>query len=193
MNKLSISTPIESLVIAVTLNSFSILIQHFPLGNISNLVDVFLSCCETNLDNPDITDNLLTLSTGLLCAGAISVISSLWKVDDLATALFSIFYYQQRQEGKNRLEALKAAQIKLRELRKADLEEISQAAENQRQQARNQKKQYRLNSEEYLECDRQYKKYAKISIAIDKIQKSKGEFPFAHPRYWSGFIAQGLG
>jgi CHAT domain-containing protein len=36
------------------------------------------------------------------------------------------------------------------------------------------------------------KKYAKISIAIDKIQKSKGEFPFAHPRYWSAFIAQGL-
>gem|GEM_PF-6803478 len=24
------------------------------------------------------------------------------------------------------------------------------------------------------------------------IQKSKGEFPFAHPRYWSAFIAQGL-
>ncbi|WP_228036914.1 CHAT domain-containing protein [Cuspidothrix issatschenkoi] len=164
-----------------------------PGWRLPNLVDVFLSCCETNLDNPDITDNLLTLSTGFLCAGAISVISSLWKVDDLATALFSIFYYQQRQAGKNRPEALKATQIKLRELRKADLEEISQAAENQRQQARNQKKQYRLNSEEYLECDRQYKKYAKISIAIDKIQKSKGEFPFANPRYWSAFIAQGLG
>jgi CHAT domain-containing protein len=157
-----------------------------------NLVDVFLSCCETNLDNPDITDNLLTLSTGFLCAGAISVISSLWKVDDLATALFSIFYYQQRQEGKNRPEALKAAQIKLRELRKADLEEISQKAENERKQARTQKKQYLQDSKEYLECDRQHQKYAKISIAINNIQKSKGEFPFAHPRYWSAFIAQGL-
>ena len=157
-----------------------------------HLVDVFLSCCETNLDKPDITDNLLTLSTGFLCAGAISVISSLWKVDDLATALFSIFYYQQRQEGKNRPEALKAAQIKLRELRKADLEEISQKAENERKQARTQKKQYLQDSKEYLECDRQYQKYAKISIAIDNIQKSKGELPFAHPRYWSAFIAQGL-
>jgi CHAT domain-containing protein len=175
-----------------------------PEWRLPNLIDVFLSCCETNLDNPDITDNLLTLSTGFLCTGAISVISSLWMVDDLATALLSIFYYQQRQECKNRPEALKEAQIKLRELkkadleeicqelRKADLEEISQAAENQRQQARNQKKQYPQDSEEYLECDRQHQKYAKISIAINNIQKSKGEFPFAHPRYWSAFIAQGL-
>ncbi|MEA5529200.1 CHAT domain-containing tetratricopeptide repeat protein [Dolichospermum sp. UHCC 0684] len=163
-----------------------------PGWRLPNLLDVFLSCCETNLDKPDITDNLLTLSTGFLCAGAISVISSLWKVNDLATALFSIFYYQQRQEGKNRPAALKAAQIKLRELRKADLEEISQAAENQRKQARNQKKQYPQDSKEYLECDFQHKKSLKILNTIDHIQKSKGEFPFAHPRYWSAFIAQGL-
>ena len=163
-----------------------------PGWRLPHLVDVFLSCCETNLDNPDITDNLLTLSTGFLCAGAISVISSLWKVNDLATALFSIFYYQQRQEGKNRPAALKEAQIKLRELRKADLEEISQAAENQRQQARNQKKQYPQDSEEYLECDFQHKKSLKILNTINHIQKSTAEFPFAHPRYWSAFIAQGL-
>ena len=163
-----------------------------PEWRLPNLIDVFLSCCETNLDNPDITDNLLTLSTGFLCTGAISVISSLWMVDDLATALLSIFYYQQRQECKNRPEALKEAQIKLRELRKADLEEISQAAENQRQQARNQKKQYPQDSEEYLECDFQHKKSLKILNTINHIQKSTAEFPFAHPRYWSAFIAQGL-
>ncbi|MBJ7297820.1 MAG: CHAT domain-containing protein [Dolichospermum sp.] len=163
-----------------------------PGWRLPNLLDVFLSCCETNLDKPDITDNLLTLSTGFLCAGAISVISSLWKVNDLATALFSIFYYQQRQEGKNRPEALKQAQIKLRELKKADLEEISQAVENQRKQARNQKKQYPEDSKEYLECDFQHKKSLKILNTINYIQKSTAEFPFAHPRYWSAFIAQGL-
>ncbi|MEA5550157.1 CHAT domain-containing protein [Anabaena cylindrica UHCC 0172] len=175
-----------------------------PGWRLPDLIDVFLSCCETNLDKPDITDNLLTLSTGFLCAGTISVISSLWQVDDLATALLSIFYYQQRQEYKNRPEALKEAQIKLRELkkadleeickelRKADLEEISQAAENQRQQARNQKKQYPQDSKEYLECDFQHKKSLKILNTINHIQKSTAEFPFAHPRYWSAFIAQGL-
>jgi CHAT domain-containing protein len=58
------------------------------------LSDVFLSCCETGLGTPEITDDILTLSAGFLCAGARSVISTLWAVDDLATALFSLFYYQ---------------------------------------------------------------------------------------------------
>ncbi|MBD2667422.1 hypothetical protein H6G73_23605 [Richelia sinica FACHB-800] len=40
MNKLSRATPIEARVIAVTLNSFSILIQHFPLGNIANNIEI---------------------------------------------------------------------------------------------------------------------------------------------------------
>jgi CHAT domain-containing protein/TPR repeat protein len=163
-----------------------------PGWRLPNLLDVFLSCCETNLVTPVLTDDILTLSTGFLCAGARSVVSSLWSVNDLATAFFSIFYYEQRQLNKNRPEALKQAQIKLRELRKTDLEEISQQVSNLRKQARNLRKEYSPDSENYLECDRQYKKYAAISIAIDKIQKSKGEFPFAHPYYWADFICQGL-
>ena len=61
-----------------------------------------------------------------MCAGARSVVSTLWVVDDLATALLSIFYYQHRQEGKSRPKALQQAQIKLRELRKDELEIYSQ-------------------------------------------------------------------
>ncbi|MEH2452688.1 CHAT domain-containing protein [Nostoc sp.] len=97
-----------------------------PGWRLPQLVEVFLSCCETNLCTPDLTDNIFTLSTGFLCAGARSVVSSLWSVKELATALFSIFYYQQRQEGKSRPKALQQAQIKLRELRKDDLEIYSQ-------------------------------------------------------------------
>ncbi|MEH1789367.1 MAG: CHAT domain-containing protein [Nostoc sp.] len=85
-----------------------------PSWRLPQLVEVFLSCCETNLGIPSLTDDILTLSTGFLCAGARSVVSSLWLIDDLATALFSIFYYQQRQEGRNRPEALQKAQIQLR-------------------------------------------------------------------------------
>ncbi|MEH2236966.1 CHAT domain-containing protein [Nostoc sp.] len=93
-----------------------------PGWRLPQLVEVFLSCCETNLGTPSLTDDILTLATGFLCAGARSVISTLWIVDDLATALFSIFYYQHRQEGNSRPEALHNAQIKLRELRKDELE-----------------------------------------------------------------------
>ncbi|GAA6617237.1 hypothetical protein NUACC26_030470 [Scytonema sp. NUACC26] len=41
-----------------------------PGWRLPNLLDVFLSCCETNLGNPSLTDDVLTLSTGFLCAGA---------------------------------------------------------------------------------------------------------------------------
>lgn len=164
-----------------------------PGWRLPHLIDVFLSCCETNLDNPDITDNLLTLSTGFLCAGAISVISSLWKVNDLATALFSVFYYQQRQDGKNRPEALKAAQIKLRELRKADLEEISKQIESKEKELIGDRKKYTRNSDEYSQWEHQYNIHTKINRLLKhKIQTSDSELPFAHPLYWSAFIAQGL-
>lgn len=163
-----------------------------PSWRLPQLVDVFLSCCETNLGIPSLTDDILTLSTGFLCAGARSVISSLWSVKDLATALFSIFYYQQRKLGKSRPEALRQAQIKLREFKKADLEEISQQAEIGRKQARNQRKQYLPDSAEYLECDREYKKYAGVSLEIERLKQSTGEFPFSRPHYWAAFICQGL-
>ncbi|MGB3422142.1 MAG: CHAT domain-containing protein [Dolichospermum sp.] len=164
-----------------------------PGWRLPNLIDVFLSCCETNLDNPDITDNLLTLSTGFLCAGAISVISSLWKVDDLATALLSIFYYQQRQEGKNRPEALKQAQIKLRELRKADLEEISKQIESKEKELIGDRKKYTRNSGEYSQWENEYNAYTKMNRFIkQRIPTDDSELPFTHPLYWSAFIAQGL-
>jgi len=163
-----------------------------PGWRLPNLSDVFLSCCETGLANPAITDDILTLSTGFLCAGARSVVSTLWAVDDLATALFSIFYYQHRQEGKSRAEALRQAQIKLRSLKKDDLKEIYKLANTGRKEARNKRNQYPPDSTEYLECDREYRKYAGVTIQIDKVINSPDEIPFSHPRFWAAFTCSGL-
>ncbi|WP_341524929.1 CHAT domain-containing protein [Nostoc sp. UHCC 0302] len=163
-----------------------------PSWRFPQLFDVFLSCCETNLGNPSLTDDILTLSTGFLCAGARSVVSTLWAVNDLATALFSIFYYQQRQQGKTRPESLQQAQIQLRQVKKEDLTEISQQAELGRKEARNKRQQYLPGSTEYLECDREYRKYAGVTLEISKVKNSPEKFPFSHSRYWAAFICQGL-
>ncbi|MBD2567749.1 CHAT domain-containing protein [Anabaena lutea FACHB-196] len=164
-----------------------------PGWRLPNLVDVFLSCCETNLGTTPLTDDILTLSTGFLCAGARSVVSSLWSVDDLATSLFSIFYYQQRKQGKNRPESLKHAQIKLRELRKADLAEISNQIDEKEKELIGNRQQYNRNSVEYSKWEDQYNIHAKINRLIkQKIQTSEPEFPFAHPRYWAAFVCHGL-
>ncbi len=163
-----------------------------PSWRLPQLVEVFLSCCETNLGIPSLTDDILTLSTGFLCAGAKSVVSTLWAVNDLATALFSIFYYQNRQQGNSRPEALQQAQIQLRELTKVDLKKISQQVEAREKQLIGNRKKYILGSVEYKQWEHEYSIHAKLNRRIKETENSTQQFPFSHPRYWAAFICQGL-
>ena len=165
-----------------------------PGWRLPNLSDVFLSCCETGLGAPQITDDILTLATGFLCAGARSVINTLWSVDDLATALVSIFYYEfyyeQQQAVKSRPQALWQAQIKLRQLTKEEVKKLlSQPVKEKRKEAKVKRDKYLEDSPEYQEWHREYRQYSSIYNKILGIQE---ENPFSHPRYWAGFACQGL-
>jgi CHAT domain-containing protein len=180
-----------------------------PGFRLPNLSDVFLSCCETNLGIAGVSDDILSLSTGFLCAGARSVVSTLWSVDDLATALFSIFYYQYRQQGLNRPEALRKAQITLRNLPgktietnyKAELEthyqhQSEQAIEKWEKAKKNRKRLFE-GTPEYQQWDEEYKQWDAILKRIFKVKESlktlcRQELPFAEPYYWAGFICSGL-
>ena len=64
---------------------------------------------------------LLTIGTGFLLAGARAVVSTLWSVDQLSTAIFCVFYYQFREEGYDRGLAIQKAQKELRELTGSEL------------------------------------------------------------------------
>ncbi|WP_230967584.1 CHAT domain-containing protein [Nostoc commune] len=163
-----------------------------PGWRLPQLVEVFLSCCETNLGIPSLTDDILTLSTGFLCAGARSVVSTLWSVNDLATALFSIFYYQQRQEGRNRPEALQQAQIKLREFTKVDLNKIFDEVQAREKELIVNRNKYPLDSIEYQQWKCEYNMYAKLNRRIKEIENSTQQFPFSAPHYWAAFICHGL-
>ncbi|MFM6059119.1 MAG: CHAT domain-containing protein, partial [Microcystis aeruginosa] len=102
-----------------------------PLWRFPELLEVFLSCCETGLSfagfrdqegnlRPELLDEPLSLGTGFLLAGARAVISSHWAVADLATALFSREYHRARRAGEERLTALHQARQALRETRQKD-------------------------------------------------------------------------
>ncbi len=79
------------------------------------LTDVFLSCCETNLTfTNQLNDDILTIAAGFLSAGVLSVVSTLWSVEDKSTAEFCQLYYQFRNQGETRPEALRKAQFELR-------------------------------------------------------------------------------
>ena len=180
-----------------------------PGWRLPQLSDVFLSCCETGLGLTEITGDILTFSTAFLSAGARSVISTLWAVDDLATALFSIFYYQEWQQGKNRPEAIRQAQVKLRSLAgntlaasyKPQLTELLKQKLKETEVLRKKTKANRdacsVDSSDYQQYDEEYEKYDKIGTQIygflknvDKYcQKSK---PFSHPFYWAAFTCTGI-
>jgi len=140
------------------------------------LSEIFLSCCETNLTLTQITDDPLSIASGFLCAGARNVVSTLWAVDDLATALFCILYYEEKQHH-SRSEALRQAQFKLRTMTGNEL-----------------KANYQEKLEAYLERQQwgedKAEKVNQRRLRLDLLCRET--LPFVSPHYWSGFVSQGM-
>jgi CHAT domain-containing protein len=88
------------------------------LAEISNLnlpaKLVVLSASETGLGKRVEGEGLIGLSRGFMYAGASRVVSSLWKVDDAATAeLMQYFYEAMEKEGMTPAAALRKAQFEM--------------------------------------------------------------------------------
>ena len=83
---------------------------HAPVGL------VVLSACRTGLGKDVRGEGLIGLTRGFMYAGASSVVASLWKVDDEATAeLMKRFYTNMLQVGMTPPAALRAAQNSIRQ------------------------------------------------------------------------------
>lgn len=95
-------------------------------------------------------------------------------MDDLATALFCILYYQQKQDN-SRSQALRRAQFKLRHLTGDEW-----SAKDKRQ------------LKDYFEQQKgeQQAEIVKNVRRLDLLCRET--FPFGSPHYWAGFVSQGL-
>lgn len=95
-------------------------LQLHEIYNLKLVADlVVLSACQTAVGKDVKGEGLMGLTRGFMHAGAKSVIGSLWKVDDAATAaLMAEFYKQMFTNGKRPSEALRAAQIYLSKQRR---------------------------------------------------------------------------
>jgi CHAT domain-containing protein len=72
---------------------------------------VVLSACETSLGTYVPGETTLSLATAFTAAGARSTLTTLWQVDDAATRDLMVAFYRELATGKNRSEALSAAQL----------------------------------------------------------------------------------
>ena len=75
-----------------------------------------LSACETNVGIHRAGQGIQSLQTALHAAGAHAAITSLWRVDDVATSrLFEVFYTQLWKAGLRKSDALWQAKNVLRD------------------------------------------------------------------------------
>ena len=99
----------------------------------------------------------------------------MWAVDDLATALFCILYYQEKQDN-SRSQALRKAQFKLRNLTGDELSG-----------------KYKRQLEDYFEQhkgEQQAEIVKNVRLRLDLF--CLPELPFVSPYNWAGFVSQGL-
>ena len=121
----------------------------------------------------------------------------MFPVDDLATALFSIFYYTNRHHGFDRANSLKMAQVSLRNLSGEEFT-LNYAkgltkhltAYARQIQADRKKIDRTTDPQEYNRLTEIYNKTMRIREDIQSYSQIKQ--PFAKPYYWAAFTCQGL-
>ncbi|MEA5601573.1 CHAT domain-containing tetratricopeptide repeat protein [Nostoc sp. UHCC 0252] len=142
---------------------------------------VTLSACETGLiDFQNTSDEYIGLPSGFLLAGSPSVVSSLWKVDDLSTSFLMIKFYENlftldNLEAGDIAIALKQAQIWLRNL---TIEGLDRFLEEHKPQIAKVLAQLRVGQRIIFQ------------ESLERI-KQRQRLPFANPYYWAGFTASG--
>ena len=162
-SRFNINSPLESSLFLANAEPLT-LAEVFEL-NLPQCHLVTLSACETALtDFRDLSDEYISFPSSFIYAGSLNVVSSLWTVNDLSTALLMIRFYQNLSQGLTVSGALNKAQIWLRAITKKQLEEwISQFPPID------------INLEAMLEDW--------ISELLDNKQ------PFKNPYYWAAFSA----
>jgi CHAT domain-containing protein/Tfp pilus assembly protein PilF len=136
---------------------------------------VTLSACQTALGPSGGGEGLLGFSQVLLGRGARSVLLSLWRVDDTATALLMVRFYQNllgKREGLKgplpKAQALREAKQWLRALPRAEAEALAA----------------RLGGGELRAGEVEARPVARADGGT-------GDAPYAQPRYWAAFILIG--
>jgi CHAT domain-containing protein len=139
---------------------------------------VVLSACQTALGQQAGGEGLLGFTQAFLSRGARAVVLSRWKVDDTATALLMVRFYENllgKRKGLKaalgRAEALEEARRWLAGLRRTEAEALAAS----------------LGGGEL----RGTEKVVRPPLKGKPTMLPDGDRPFAHPCYWAAFVLVG--
>lgn len=145
-------------------------------GRLTSCEMVVLAACRTHLGVEQVDEAPMALSMGFLFAGAPTVVASLWKVDDTATALLMIRFYENLlgRVGKpmSKADALQDAKVWLRNMSRRDAETARRRYKLDLRRAANDR-----DGPEVAEGPR--------------IPEDGATRPYARPYYWSAFVLVG--
>jgi CHAT domain-containing protein len=74
---------------------------------------VVLSACETGIGKLQRGEGIISLARAFAYAGAKSIVTSLWSVNDKSTSELMRFFYRELRRGKDKDEALRLARLRL--------------------------------------------------------------------------------
>lgn len=102
---------------AIALSDGLLTVRDIGALNLSSYRLVCLAACETALTGKDgITTEYVGLASAFLKAGVSNVVSTLWPVDEISSAWFMIYFYQELLAGDSPALALKNTQNWLKNL-----------------------------------------------------------------------------
>lgn len=85
---------------------------------------VTLSACESGLSRVRRGDELVGFIRAFMHAGALALVSTLWRVDERSTRILMERFYQEVQTGVSLAEALKRAQLYLKNLTRKEAQDV---------------------------------------------------------------------
>jgi|GEM_PF-1534625 len=137
---------------------------------------VVLSACQTGITEfLKAPDEAVGFPAGFLQAGVPGLISTLWPVEDISTALLLDHFYKCLMDPKERIDAATALHKAQDWLRKSTADEMNLAKWYERR--------YEASGNKDAEAYKYMRHY----------RAKSGYMPFTHPYYWAGFIFTGVG
>jgi CHAT domain-containing protein len=136
---------------------------------------VTLSACDTGvIDVRESPDEFMGLPAEFLQAGATTVVSTLWAVNDLSTMLLMQRFYQRHiLHGEPAARALREAQLWLRSRKASELADYFGREEDALMPG---------GGEALVHASKQFARFAAMSFDTE---------PFAHPYHWAPFVLNG--